>query len=303
MKPKAVVIGYGSIGKRHVKNLLSLGVDTSVLTAYPDQATGIQFVSSLDQCRDATHGIICTPTSGHDADLRKLLEQTGCRNVLIEKPLSASFPAAEKSRQIARKYSADVCVAYNMRFIKAFDLIADCVAKHSGGIRLVKIHAGQYLPEWRTYKDYRECYSAHRDQGGGVDLDLSHEIDYMLWILGAPVKTDLILKKKLSRLDIDSPDYFRGIYEYGSFIADVELDYFRKKDRKLSIIGENTNILSADFINKTLSIFDEHVGETGLFDFENGYVDELREFLGLTVRKKLCGLDEAINVLKYLGLE
>lgn len=303
MNKNVIVVGYGSIGKRHVKNLLSLGINPYVITAYPEKSDNIKFISSLDACRESQYGIICTPTSHHFSDFVRLIEKTNCRNILIEKPLTASLKDAQEIKKIADSHNVNVYIAYNMRFIKAFELIKQCIDIHRKEFRLVKIHAGQYLPEWRIYKDYRKSYSAHRDSGGGVDLDLSHEIDYMLWLLGFPKNILFTLNTKISALDIDSPDYFKGIYGYQGFLADVELDYIRKIDRQLLILGENTDILRVDFIKKTMKIMDKDIDGNDLFDFEKGYIDEFKEFLELSGRNKICSIIEAINVLRLLGLE
>jgi len=303
LNKEIVIIGYGSIGKRHAKNVISLGADPYIITAYPEKSDKMHFVPALDGCKEPYYGIICTPTARHLDDFKSLVEKTNCRNILIEKPLTASLKDALEIKMVAEKNNANVYVAYNMRFIKAFELAKQCIDAHHNEFRIIKINAGQYLPEWRPYKDYRQSYSSHRSLGGGVDLDLSHEIDYLVWLLGMPKNILFRFNKKISALDIDSPDYFKGIYEYPGFLVDVELDYIRKKSRKLRILGENTDILSVDFINKTIKIMNNDIDAADLFDFEQGYIDELKEFLGLSDRNKLCTIDEAIKVLYLLGLE
>ncbi|MCX5781157.1 MAG: Gfo/Idh/MocA family oxidoreductase [Elusimicrobia bacterium] len=298
-----IVIGYGSIGKRHVKNLLSLGIYPYVITAYPEKSDKIKFLGTIDDCKDADCGIICTPTANHLKDFKRLVEKAKCKSVLIEKPITDTIKDAMEIKSIAEKYGVEVFVAYNMRFIKAFELIKECISKYRKNIRMVKIYAGQYLPEWRPYKDYKLSYSSHRALGGGVDLDLSHEIDYMLWVFGFPKRVLCTMRKKISSLEIDSPDYFKGIYEYKGFISDVELDYIRKKDRKLIVLGENSNILDVDFIRKTIRIMEKDLSNSNLFDFEKGYIDEIKEFLGIVKKKNICGLNEAVDTMKLLGLE
>lgn len=298
---KVLVMGYGSIGKRHVNNLASMNIETYVLTSYPDERADVKFVNSTSECHDIDYAIIATPTHRHLRDLIDVSKNCPIKKVLIEKPVEVSLEKALELKRFAEENGIIVFVGYNMRFLKVFDTIKEYVEKYFSSIRLVKISAGQYLPEWRPYKDYRESYSAHKDMGGGVDLDLSHEIDYLSWIFGAPSLVFFILREKISKLDIDSTDYFKAVYKYPDFIVDVELDYMRCKERRLSVIGENKRILEADFIEKYVKVMDNFLQcSKDLFDFDNSFIDELKEFLGLSPTDKLSTLDDGINVLKFI---
>ena len=97
-----------------------------------------------------------------------------------------------------------------------------------GDLYFAKIEVGQFLPLWRPDRDYRDSYSASKAKGGGVALDLSHEIDYMRYLLETPV-TGKYLKARASKLEIDSDDVFEGIYRYdNNFICNVHMDYLQK---------------------------------------------------------------------------
>jgi len=298
---KVLVLGYGSAGKRHVNNLVAMGIEPIVLTAYPDARKDVKFAESIAQCHDIDYAIIATPTYKHLENLVVISKNSSIKKVLIEKPVEASLKKALEIKRVARVNGITVFIAYNMRFLKVFDIVKQYIKKYFNSIRLVKILAGQYLPQWRPYKKYTESYSAHRNMGGGVDLDLSHEIDYMLWIFGAPSSILHILKEKISTLDIDSTDYFKGIYKYPNFIADVELDYIRRKERKLSVIGENREILKIDFVEKYVKVMDKTLlDKRDSFDFEGSFIEELKEFLGLATTNKLSTLEESINVLEFI---
>lgn len=298
---KVLVIGYGSIGRRHVNNLLAIGIETYVLTSYPDGKNNTRFIKSVRECQRVDYAIIATPTYKHLESLKDIAKNSQIKKVLIEKPAESSAQKALELKRLAEKNGITIFIAYNMRFLKIFDIIKEHVEKNSNLTRLVKISAGQYLPEWRPCKDYKDSYSAHKDMGGGVDLDLSHEIDYMSWIFGKPASVIFILKERISKLGIDSTDYFKGLYRYSNFIVDVELDYLRPKERKLSIIGENRNILEVDFIKRYFKDSDGALwNNEKLFDFESSFIEELKEFLGLNPAKRLCGLDDGISVLKLI---
>jgi predicted dehydrogenase len=298
--PEVLVVGYGSIGKRHARNLLGMGIRPLVLTHYPDGNDACFFSNLADIPREVEYAIIASSTVRHHADFEALCRH-GCRKILIEKPVAATVRKAESIKELAGQYGITAHCAYNLRFMKVFDRIREVVEQHKTDIRLVEIVSGQYLPDWRPYKDYRDSYSAHRDQGGGVDLDISHEIDYMSWLFGTPLKTELAIKDKISSLDIDSPDCFIGIYRYIAFFVSVTLDYIRKKERTLRIIGEYSNILDVDLINSKIVVNDKDESQAFYFDIDKSYQNELHAFLGGLNGEHLASLDEGIEVLRLLG--
>ena len=124
------------------------------------------------------------------------------------------------------------------------------------GRRLWNIHVfcGSYLPDWRPGRDYRETSSAMRDSGGGVLLDLSHELDYIQWLAG-PLEVDHAVSEKVSDLEIDSDDLllFSGRTNDGVFVH-IGLNYFtREPIRRIIIDGQNISI-QGDLISKSLSM-------------------------------------------------
>ena len=296
---KVLVVGYGSIGKKHSQNLLDLGCRPIVLTKYPDNIESIKFIDNIDDCTDVEYCIIATETANHHIDFKKVANSTECKKFLLEKPVDSNLENANKIFTTAIRKNINVYVAYDMRFINVFEKIKAFLKRELVDIRLVKIIAGQYLPEWRPTRDYRLSYSAKKNMGGGVDLDLSHEIDYMLWLFGYPMKTLLSYKKKISDLEIDAPDYFKGLYEYPRFIIDVEIDYFRKRERSMRFIGENNELLFLDFINKRIFIHGNEIKKANLFN-NNTYIEELKEFLDLKPHKNISSIEEGIKVLEVI---
>lgn len=298
---KVLVIGYGSIGRQHVNNLISLGCKPYVLTSYPEENPHIKFITSLKECEDIEYSLICSPTSRHLDDFINITENFSCKRVFIEKPVDALKEKALIIKQIAYKLDIDVFIGYDMRFLGVFEIIKEFIKNHRSLIRLVEIKVGQYLPEWRPYKDYRKSYSSIRALGGGVDLDLSHEIDYMIWLFGIPDSKLFNMTDKISNLEIDSPDYFKGIYKYSTFLVDVELDYIRSLERKMRIIGENKILLDVNFIGKSLKVLDEYYSDPTLFDFKSCLVEEMKEFLNMDFLRNLANLDDGIKVFDFLN--
>jgi len=300
---KVLLIGYGSIGRRHAQNLVELGIKPYILTKYPDNLDAI-FLKDINEIKSESieYCIIATPTAKHLEDLNKCLSLSHIpQKILIEKPLECSYLKGEEIRNIAEKYDIDIFIAYNMRFLKIFNVIKKFVKEQKDTIRIVDVVAGQDLREWRPYKDYTESYSAHRDQGGGVDLDLSHEIDYILWIFGNNFKDKIIFRNKISNLKINSPDIFKLILDYNNFIVDITLDYIRSpKERYIKISCEGSKNLYYNFVTNILKIGDKRIIVSD--DSNQSYKEMLKILFDINDKNKniFCSIDEGLNILKIL---
>ena len=148
--------------------------------------------------------LVCSPTFKHvEAGIACL--QAGA-HVFIEKPLAADAAGARALVEAAASAGRVLIVGYNLRFLPSLRCLRD--ALHAGTIgrpMSVRAEVGQYLPEWRPDRDYRETNSARSELGGGVELELSHEIDYVCWLLGDVSSVDAILGRT-SDLEIDVDD-------------------------------------------------------------------------------------------------
>jgi len=302
---KILLIGYGSIGKRHAKNLKDIGIKPYILTKYPDGLDAI-FLRDIEEIKDVNIDscIIATPTARHLDDLKRCLTLSNIpRKILIEKPLECSYLRGEKIKDITEKYGIDIFIAYNMRFLKIFNIIKEFIKEQKNTIRIIDIVAGQDLREWRPYKDYTESYSAHSNQGGGVDLDLSHEIDYVLWLFGNDFKNKIIFKNKISKLKIDSSDIFKLILDYNTFIVDITLDYIRSpKERYIKILCEGDKNLYYNFVTNILKIGDKQIVIGN--DTDQSYKEMLKTLLGINDKNKniFCSVNEGLEILKILEL-
>lgn len=303
MKKKVLLIGYGSIGKRHARNLVDLGIKPYILTKYPDKLRA-RFLKDISMIKNSgvEYCIIASPTARHLEDLKKCLKYADrLKKVLIEKPLECSYSKGKEIIKISKLHKFKAFTAYNLRFIDAFELINKYLKAHKYNVKIIEVVAGQDLREWRPYKDIKQSYSAYRKLGGGVDLDLSHEIDYVLWLFGDRFKNKLMHRSRISNLKISSPDIFKLILDYKKFIVDITLDYIRKpKERYLRIICDDGKYLYYDFVKGVLKISGKIISTN--FDINESYKKMLKEFLGINkvVRVKLCSAKEGLNVLRVL---
>lgn len=316
---EVLVVGYGSIGRRHVSNLLKLDSigKISIYTSTREKETvhldeRIQLVDSPACSLEDISGhdkfdfaIIANETYKH-IDTAIALAKKGT-HLFIEKPLSHNLDRIEILKNIAHEQKLKVFVAYNLRFLGAIQKIKQELEDETiGKLFFAQIEVGQYLPDWRPHADYRKSYSADNKKGGGVSLDLSHELDYMQYLFGMPHvwKT---FKTKVSNLAINSDDLFEGIYKfYDGFVCNVHLDYLQKIKKRTIKIDGSKGTITVDMVGKYMEIVKgnerQYLNDESLFDTGKTYMDELCHFMD-TVKNDsspLISLDDGISILKML---
>ena len=297
-----LIIGYGSIGHKHTQAALNLSLIPVVLTKYPDKAKGVRFITDIKEAFDIKFAIVATPTSRHLEDVESIIKYTNCKNILLEKPVESSLKKSEQIFSLAKKNNLNIKVAYCLRFLNVIKKIKEILIKEYENIRLVNVNAGMYLPDWRPNTDYRKSYSGNRRQGGGVQYDLSHELDYVFMLFGYPEEVLFNNTSKISDLEITSDDYYHIILKYSQFIIDIQLDYFRKNRRSLEVFGENRDIIICDFIKRELFYNEIRQNDNSLFNFNEMYKNQLKEFISNVNSKKLATLFEGVEILKYIEL-
>jgi predicted dehydrogenase len=184
-----VVVGAGSIGRRHLRNLVELGADNIVVVrrdARPldGELASIPVVSELPPTVDArSAAVVCSPTVHHARDSTVALRSG--YHVLVEKPVASRAEDVALMTQASAAVRRHVMVGSCLRFHPVLsELRAAVHAGQFGRVHWAGVWCAQHLADWRPNRDYRETYSASRAQGGGVLLDLIHEIDYLHWIFG-----------------------------------------------------------------------------------------------------------------------
>ena len=241
-------MGAGSIGSRHVQNLLSLGVRD--IAAYDSDRFARRRISdeyripTLDDYGSAVAWepeatVICSPSHLHLSQARDLLRAGS--HLFIEKPLAQEWEGVEEFIQAANRSGKVVQVGFNMRFHPAVQLVGQLLRDGAVGKPWVlRTRFGHYLPQWRPEQDYRKGYSARADQGGGVLMDSIHEIDYLLW-WGGDVQEIRSMLAHTSNLEIDTEDYATVLLRFASgAVGEARLDYLRyEKLREVEIIGSD----------------------------------------------------------------
>ena len=296
---KILVVGYGSIGKRHVKNLSSLNqTQVSVCSknkeAWKLEKKGIKTFTTIEQALKEKHNvaIICNETSMHIKTAIKLADND--YHIFLEKPISNSLKNIPALIKIIKRKKLITMVGCNMRFHHGIKLMKSLIDKNEiGSILSVTVENGSFMPDWHPWENYQISYASQKKLGGGVVLTQIHEIDYLYWFFG---KVDDVYSftEKLTDLQIDVEDYSGSLLKFkNKIIAELHLDYFQKPSvRSCKIIGTKGQI-TWNWENNHVQIFKNKYKKwvtkniEKKFDRNKMFVDELQYFLKCVKKRKI----------------
>ncbi len=296
---KIIVIGCGSIGQRHIKNLLHLkageilafDIDRKRINELKAISRSIKASCDLNKLWKEKPGIafITVPTALH---VKYAVEaaKRGC-HLFIEKPLSHNMKGLDRLIELVSRKKLVAFVGYNYRFdsclVKIKRLLKDSIA---GKLIAGKIHFGSYLPDRHPQRDYRSDYGGKDPLGGGVVLDvLSHHLDLLIFLLGKPTAI-YAYGRKASNLDIDVEDTAEVIARFsGGAVVNLHANFIQRPYKHtLELIGDAGTIFY-DFVKGVLRYYrtdkKKWVTFRGERDHNNIYIKEIKYFLRC-VRKK-----------------
>jgi predicted dehydrogenase len=290
---KALLVGLGSIGRRHARNWAALGVGPLAICRQRGgplpEPLGLEIseYDDLDQAlgREQPDVVIVTnPTSLHmDAACAAL---RAAAHVFVEKPLSNSLDRVSDLLDDAAVQHKHVMVGYNLRFHPGLQRLKELLQEGViGTVVSARAEAGEFLPDWHPWEDYRDSYSGRRDLGGGAVLTFSHELDALCWLLGAP-RQITALAAHASSLEIDTEDVCDMVLQYDhGCAATVHVDYVRRPPtRTIELVGER-GVLRWDYTANRVDHYDAAGGQWCVeegdprFERNDMYVAELRHFV------------------------
>lgn len=308
MVKKILFVGMGSIGCRHLQNIKK-SLPSAEIAALRSQKSAINNEYSelinyefynLEDAKEFNPDIvfITNPTSLHIETALEFINQVSA--MFIEKPVSDSVEKVQKL--IDQNENVIVHVACPLRYHPALKFIKKYL-ENSPKIYNIKIVSGSYLPDWRPGQDYKDTYCARKELGGGVSLDLIHEIDYMRWIFG-DIDGGYFGSSKISELELETEDISYGIWKLkNDILCEMHLDYFRKVPERYMEIVTKESVIWVDLINSSISIDNGKKTEKFDFDFDRNdmYIDEINYFLNCVNNGKesFNDLSFALKTLKY----
>jgi predicted dehydrogenase len=241
----ALVVGLGSIGRRHARNWAALGlgpvsVCRQVGLAQPEPlgVAAREFFDLDEALASQPDVVLVTNPTGLHVETAVRAVRAGA-HVFVEKPLGDALDGVAELLSAAHAAGRQIMVGYNLRFHPGLARLKELVGEGAvGQIVSVRATVGEYLPGWHPGEDYRRGYSARRDLGGGAVLTLSHELDAVCWLLGAPSQV-MAMAIHATSLDIDTDDVAELTLRYPRCLASVHMDYARRPPaRSLEIVGE-----------------------------------------------------------------
>jgi predicted dehydrogenase len=311
---KYLIAGFGSIGRRHFRNLLSLKERDIVLfrtyqSTLDDQETE-GFVVETELSAALAHQpdgvIIANPTALH-LDIAIPAAEQGC-HILLEKPVSDSMEKLGRLQQIADKSGSRILVAFQFRYHPGLQIIRKWILEGEiGQVYYARAHWGEYLPDWHPWEDYRRSYSARKELGGGVLLTLCHPIDYLHWLLG-PVDKVWATARQGDALGIDVEELVDLSLQFRNHVkGSIHLNYLQRPPRhKLEIIGSSGTIHWDSDSN--LRIYHHQQGSWESHPFPAGFnrndlfLREMEHFLDVVSGVEPdCTLDDGVEVQKIIS--
>lgn len=291
---KILIIGFGSIGKRHYKILKKLLPQAQIDLVTNQFVKGVNTFKSLKEIKRIDlydYFVISSETVKHFEQLYYITSKVNNKIILVEKPLFHRFKTLEIKNNL-------VYVGYNLRFHPIVKEVKNRVKNCR--VLYINVIAGQYLPLWRPGRDYRNTYSAHKERGGGVLLDLSHEIDYLQW-LGGEIVEVYGINKKISNLEINSDDIVTAIGKTeNEVIINFSMDYISKIPvRKIVVYTENETYIG-DLLEGILLIA-KQTGylEEKRYNIEKNYTyEKMHEEILSGKTENVCTYEEGLLVLK-----
>ena len=311
-----LIIGFGSIGKRHLKIIKKIRQKIKVnlllrpisLKQIKDQKllnkTFTNIKDALDEGADAA--IIASPANLHIEHSIEVLKAK--IPVLIEKPISNNLGNCSELKKLMQSNNCLVTVGYVLRHSKILNKFKEIINEsHIGKSLYAEIKCGSYLPDWRKDKDYRESVSAKSSLGGGVLLELSHEINYANWLFG-PFKNIKSISINSEHLEINVEDIAKIIaINNNNFLVSIHLDFCSDSNERYCKVYGNLGFINLDFNNHLITIKKNNSKETIKIkvdeNYNDMYVNQINDFLNCIENNSnpIVTIDDALDTLKLIS--
>ena len=303
---RIVFIGIGSIAKKHIKAIRKIEpqAEKFALRSSKDAAPyeDVKDFYEYDDVKEIAPDfiIISNPTSKHFETIQKLLSYR--LPLFIEKPVFAELGHDDVIKEIEDQ-NILTYVACDMRFMDCLTWLHQYMAEHRNEVRIneINVYCGSYLPEWRPGTDFRKCYSAIPELGGGVHIDLIHDVDYVYWIFGRPESHQAIFRN-VSSLGIKAYDYANFSLVYRDFCANVVLNYYRRDAKRYMEILFDDCTWTVDMLKNEIT---SNTGEVIYRSEQTGadeYEAQMRYFIELVKNGATTSMNSAAEAYDVLGI-
>jgi predicted dehydrogenase len=312
---KFLIAGFGSIGRRHLRNLQALGQEDIVLyrshrsTLKDDEIAHLPVETDLEKAlaHKPDGVIISNPTALH-LDVAIPAAQAGC-HILMEKPVSDSMERMDALKAALKQGGGKMLVGFQFRFHPGLQQAKRFLDDGAiGDLISVRSHWGEYLPDWHPWEDYRQSYAARKDLGGGVVRTLCHPLDYLRWLVGE-LESVWAFSGNLGGLDINVEDVSEiGLQFDRGVLGSVHLDFCQRPPRHtLEMIG-NQGTITWDNATGGVRLYCAEKGEWEDFPAPEGFdrndlfLAETRNFINMIEGKEepVCSFEDGVRAMEIV---
>ena len=325
---KFLICGLGSMGYRHLRSLRKLG-DFGIWAYSTGKSTIEQHrkeenppdrvFDSLELALNAgpDAALVTNPTFLHLEVAQQIVERG--IPIFIDKPLDCNLRRVENFKTTVEEKQIPVLIGFNLMFHPAILKISELLENQViGDVITASAHWGAYLPEWHPWEDYKKCYSARSDMGGGVVLTMCHELNYLTHFFGK-INKCIAMELTKRKLNISAEEGVDVLMKHESGVhSNVHLSFAQKPERRsLDIVGEKGNlhwdsnhgaseIIVEDGQNRQVYTFEDNdIGTTT----EQSYYNEMMHFISVAQKmvesrvpltKGIEDLELCITILKEI---
>ena len=314
---KILIIGFGSIGQRHLQNLLKLYpehdyyvlshqkvknvlVDCQIIEQSPHEYYHVEFLHD-NLPKEIDIAFICNDSSKH-LEYALMLAKRGV-DLFVEKPLAINAEHLDELRAILLKEKSVCFIGFQMKFHPLFLKLQELIK----GEELSFVHAKwlTYLPSWHPYEDYKKSYASQKAKGGGVALTLIHELD-MLNTLVPDLKFIDAISGNYSALDIDADDYLLANFSSQNRAVSLHLSFAQVEEERTITINTKDKTIMGDFVNNRVTIVSLSAKTKEYnyaFNRNKLFEDELHYFMQIIAEKKsdyMNNIEDSIAIHKLI---
>jgi predicted dehydrogenase len=300
---KIVVIGYGSIGRRHIGNIANLEIEAEVYcfrrsNCSIDEFPYVRVLTDVEQVKALNPDVIlvCNPSHLHLDWIELAVELNS--HVFVEKPMATSRSDLNRAISLVDSFHDKVFfIGFMMRYHKGIVALNEKLSSGEiGSLYHARLEFGGYLPSW-PYVDYKQSYAARKDMGGGVIFTISHELDTAQYLFGYDAALTVV-KSSTNLLDITGEEMAELVLNYPDKQVSIHLDYLQRDyHRTIRVLGDRGSLMwdwnSGTVTLKRVGEKPEIVFEAIDFDVNQLYLDELCDFFSLIENNRY---NHALNI-------
>ena len=316
---KFLIVGLGSIGKRHILNLKRNGIKNSNISGVDpriDRINETKKIHDIEKCYKNLNeiknfhfdaAIICSPTSLHIS--QAIILANNKVNIFIEKPLNHNLNKVDTFKKIVKKNKLKVLITYPFRFSRHGMKLKEVVKENKlGKVLFFRGQFSEYLPDWHPYEDYRKFYMAKKELGGGSILDQSHLIDMCHFLFGEAKEILGCFNSRVSNLKVNTDDIVNMIIKFkNGIVGNIHQDMIGRSHKKnIEIICENGSILW-NVYSLSVEIYNAKLKKTKKFSYGKNHnlmyesqTKHMLEILSRKVKPKIS-LEDGIHTMKIIS--